>query len=61
MESYLWRYIRGAGLAYGASIRMSPETGHVSLRIYRSPDSAKAFAEAGRVIKELVSGKVRCR
>lgn len=53
MESFLWRYIRGAGLAYGASIVSSPEARLIHFSLYRSPDSAKAFLEARKVIQAL--------
>ena len=53
MESYLWRYIRGAGLAYGASIVSNPESELIHFSLYRSPDSAKAFLEARKVIRAL--------
>ncbi|KAJ1023179.1 hypothetical protein NDA16_003332 [Ustilago loliicola] len=53
MESFLWRYIRGAGLAYGASIVSNPESQLIHFSLYRSPDSAKAFIEARKVIKAL--------
>ncbi|SNX85732.1 related to Zn2+-dependent endopeptidase, insulinase superfamily [Melanopsichium pennsylvanicum] len=55
MESYLWRYIRGAGLAYGASIVSNPESELLHFSLYRSPDSAKAFLEARKVIQALCS------
>ncbi|CAH7682774.1 Metalloenzyme, LuxS/M16 peptidase-like protein [Phakopsora pachyrhizi] len=58
MESYLWKAIRGTGLAYGASMAHSPETGHVYLNIYRSPDSSKAFQEAKKVLEDLTSNKL---
>lgn len=58
MESYLWRYIRGAGLAYGASIRSDPEANLIHFSLYRSPDSSKAFAAAADVIRQLVSGEM---
>lgn len=58
MESYLWRYIRGAGLAYGASIRSDAEGQLIHFSLYRSPDSAKAFSAASEVIEQLVSGKM---
>jgi Zn-dependent M16 (insulinase) family peptidase len=58
MESYLWRYIRGAGLAYGASIRSDPEANLIYFSLYRSPDSAKAFAAAADVINQLVNGSM---
>lgn len=53
MESFLWRYIRGAGLAYGASIVSNPESQLIHFSLYRSPDSAKAFIEARKVIQAL--------
>ncbi|TKY89650.1 hypothetical protein EX895_001435 [Sporisorium graminicola] len=53
MESYLWRYIRGAGLAYGANIVSVPESELIHFSLYRSPDSAKAFLEARKVIQAL--------
>jgi Zn-dependent M16 (insulinase) family peptidase len=58
MESYLWKAIRGTGLAYGTSVAASAETGHVFLNIYRSPDCAVAFREARRVVQDLVDKKV---
>lgn len=59
MESYLWKAIRGTGLAYSASMRVNIESGHVYIRIYRSPDSWKAFEEAGRVMRDLISKKLQ--
>jgi len=59
MESFLWKAIRGTGLAYGASIGSNAETGHVYLNIYRSPDSSKAFFEARRVMQDLVDKKLK--
>ncbi|CAD6909796.1 unnamed protein product [Tilletia controversa] len=56
MESYLWRFIRGAGLAYGASIRDDLKAGHIHFALYRSPDAAKAFLAAKDVIDKLASG-----
>ncbi|WFD29887.1 hypothetical protein MSPP1_000901 [Malassezia sp. CBS 17886] len=58
MESFLWRFIRGAGLAYGASIRSDPEAQHIHFILYRAPDSAKAFVEGRRVIQALASDGV---
>lgn len=51
LESVLWRYIRGAGLAYGASIRSDIEAAQLHFSLYRSPDSSKAFKEARKVIR----------
>jgi len=58
LESYLWRYIRGAGLAYGASIRSDIEAQLIHFTLYRSPDSAKAFTAAADVIGKLVKGEI---
>ena len=46
------------GLAYGASIYEDVEKGLVYFSIYKSPDSAKAFEAAKRVITNLAEGKV---
>ncbi|KAN0061466.1 hypothetical protein ACQY0O_006313 [Thecaphora frezii] len=59
MESYLWRYIRGAGLAYGASIRSDPESQLIHFSLYRSPDCAKAFVEAKKVVEALAKGEMK--
>ncbi|KAE8250209.1 hypothetical protein A4X13_0g4900 [Tilletia indica] len=58
MESYLWRFIRGAGLAYGASLRNDLAAGHIHFTLYRSPDAAKAFLAAKDVIDKLASGSM---
>jgi Zn-dependent M16 (insulinase) family peptidase len=58
LESYLWRYIRGAGLAYGASIRSDIESKLIHFTLYRSPDSSKAFLAAADVIGKLVRGEM---
>lgn len=34
-ESYLWRYIRGSGLAYGAYMSIDLEAGLTSFSLYR--------------------------
>jgi len=57
MESYLWRYIRGAGLAYGAGIQLDVRAGHIHFTLYRSPDCAKAFHAAKDIIDKLSSGE----
>jgi len=57
-ESYLWRYIRGSGLAYGAYVSADVETGLLSFSLYRSSNSMKAFEEAASVIRGLVDGSI---
>ncbi|KAI6047558.1 Metalloenzyme, LuxS/M16 peptidase-like protein [Pisolithus marmoratus] len=57
-ESYLWRSIRGSGLAYGAYITADREAGLLMFMLYRSSDSIGAFREARKVITGLVDGSV---
>lgn len=56
LESFLWKYIRGAGLAYGARISEIPESGLLTFNIYRSPDAFKAWKAAKDVVDQLVKG-----
>ncbi|KAG5342382.1 hypothetical protein C0989_002217 [Termitomyces sp. Mn162] len=53
-ESYLWRYIRGSGLAYGAYVSLDVEAGLLTFTLYRSSNSLGAFHEAAKVVKGLV-------
>jgi len=57
-ESYLWRYIRGSGLAYGAYVALDVEAGLLSFSLYRSSNSMAGFEEAAKVVKGLVDGTV---
>ncbi|KAF8640945.1 hypothetical protein AX17_000592 [Amanita inopinata Kibby_2008] len=57
-ESYLWRYIRGSGLAYGAYVSMDVEAGLLSFLLYRSSNSMGAFEEGARVVRGLVDGSI---
>lgn len=34
-ESYLWKSIRGSGLAYGANVELDLESGLVGFQVYR--------------------------
>jgi Zn-dependent M16 (insulinase) family peptidase len=45
--------------AYGSGVSVSVESGLITFRVYRSPNSAKAFLEGEKVMKELADGKVR--
>ncbi|PVF99908.1 hypothetical protein CPB86DRAFT_846178 [Serendipita vermifera] len=60
-ESFLWKYIRGAGLAYGANTGLSLESGLVSFSLYRSPNSYKAYQEAAKVVKGLCDGSIELK
>ncbi|KAA1467937.1 hypothetical protein DENSPDRAFT_833113 [Dentipellis sp. KUC8613] len=57
-ESYLWRYIRGSGLAYGAYTGFDLEAGNVTFTLYRSSNSLKAYEQGGVVVKGLVDGSI---
>lgn len=56
MEGLFWKQVRGNGLAYGASLRFSPESGLITFIIYRSPDSFQAFNVVNTIIHELDAG-----
>ncbi|KAI5480305.1 zinc metalloprotease [Pseudohyphozyma bogoriensis] len=58
MEGYLWKFIRGAGLAYGANIEQDVDTGVTYYRVYKSPDAYAAFEAAKDLIDSLASGKI---
>jgi Zn-dependent M16 (insulinase) family peptidase len=52
------KHIRGAGLAYGASIEVDEEAGLTSFKVWRSPDAYKAYKAAGDVVRGLADGSV---
>ena len=58
LESYLWRYIRGTGLAYGASITQNPESGLLMFTVYKAPNAFRAYEEGGKVVHGLVNGEI---
>jgi len=57
-ESYLWRYIRGSGLAYGAYLSLDVESGLLSFSLYRSSNCIKAFEAAASMMQGLVDNLV---
>ncbi|KAL7420500.1 hypothetical protein Q5752_004450 [Cryptotrichosporon argae] len=58
MEAYLWKSIRGAGLAYGADVDYDVESGLVEFSVYRSPNASIAYEEAGKVMRGIVDGTI---
>jgi Zn-dependent M16 (insulinase) family peptidase len=56
VEGPLWRGIRGTGLAYGASIFRSVETGQIVLDIYRGTDAGRAVSVAKDIVGKLADG-----
>jgi len=57
-ESFLWRYIRGSGLAYGAYIGFDTEAGTITFTLYRSSNSLEAFKQGSVVVHGLVDGSI---
>jgi Zn-dependent M16 (insulinase) family peptidase len=59
LEGCLWKRIRGAGLAYGAGISSDFSRGHITFRVYRSPNGYNAWQEAQKIVSELSAGEVQ--
>ncbi|KAL1304974.1 hypothetical protein AAFC00_003879 [Neodothiora populina] len=57
VEGPLWVAVRGTGLAYGSGFSRSVDVGLLTLRIYRSPDTYKAFLAAKEQVEGYASGK----
>jgi len=57
-ESFLWQYIRGSGLAYGASVSMDIESGLFGFSLYRSANCVQGFKEGAKVVAGLVDGSI---
>jgi Zn-dependent M16 (insulinase) family peptidase len=58
LEGYMWKRIRGAGLAYGAGIHANMRMGQICFHVYRSPNGFAAWNEARKIVAEISSGKV---
>ncbi|CCH44812.1 hypothetical protein BN7_4381 [Wickerhamomyces ciferrii] len=59
VEGPFWRGIRGTGLAYGANVSRSVETGQLSFDIYRGADAIGAFKVASKIVNDLADGTVK--
>ncbi|KAF2142160.1 uncharacterized protein K452DRAFT_287378 [Aplosporella prunicola CBS 121167] len=57
VEGPLWVAVRGTGLAYGTSFARGTDTGLLGYRIYRSPDSYKAYDVSRKVVEAFISGE----
>ena len=57
VEGPLWVAVRGTGLAYGTGFSRSVDVGLLTLRIYRSPDTYKAYLAAKDEVKGYATGK----
>lgn len=57
VEGPLWVAVRGTGLAYGTGFSRSIDVGLLTLRIYRSPDTYKAFLAAKEQVESYATGK----
>jgi Zn-dependent M16 (insulinase) family peptidase len=58
LEGHIWKRIRGAGLAYSASLRADMRRGQLLFSVYRSPNGFAAWNEARKIIGEVASGAV---
>jgi Zn-dependent M16 (insulinase) family peptidase len=58
MESYLWKAVRGSGLAYGAYVNYDLENGTTEFSVHRSPNAFLAYAAAAKVVRGLADGTV---
>jgi len=56
VEGPFWRGIRGTGLAYGANVAKSVESGQLSFDIYRGADASGAYNVASQIVNDLASG-----
>ncbi|OMP81377.1 hypothetical protein BK809_0002370 [Diplodia seriata] len=56
VEGPLWVAVRGTGLAYGTSFARGTDTGLLGYRIYRSPDTFKAYSTSRGVVEDFISG-----
>ncbi|EOD46550.1 putative zinc protein [Neofusicoccum parvum UCRNP2] len=57
VEGPLWVAVRGAGLAYSTSFAHNSDTGLLRYRIYRSPDTFRAYSISRTVIEAFISGE----
>jgi Zn-dependent M16 (insulinase) family peptidase len=58
VEGPLWRAVRGNGLAYGTGWTHKVDTGMLTLLIYRSPDTHKAWKACKEQTEGLATGKL---
>ncbi|ODV73718.1 Sdd3p CYBJADRAFT_127523 [Cyberlindnera jadinii NRRL Y-1542] len=57
VEGPFWRGIRGTGLAYGANVGRSVESGQLSFDVYRGANAVEAFQVAKKIVVDLASGE----
>lgn len=57
VEGPIWRGVRGAGYAYGASVYMALDSGVLKLDVYRGADTGKALKACEEMIRDFASGK----
>ncbi|KAJ9101074.1 hypothetical protein QFC21_003292 [Naganishia friedmannii] len=57
-ESYFWKGVRGAGLAYHTYMTINAEFGSIVFNVLRSPNCVKAVVAAGNIVRGLVDGSV---
>ncbi|KAI9845133.1 MAG: hypothetical protein M1838_001861 [Thelocarpon superellum] len=55
-EGPMWCAVRGTGLAYGTGFQQVTQADQLIFRIYRSPDTFKAYAASKKVIESYIDG-----
>ncbi|QLL34335.1 hypothetical protein HG536_0G01940 [Torulaspora globosa] len=58
VEGPFWKGIRGAGLAYGASVLGIPEANSWAFHIYRGADILKCYQVAKEIVEQHASGAI---
>ena len=58
VEGPLWNAVRGAGYAYGSYFNRDVESGILSYKVYRSPDTYKAVSASKEAIRKIAYGEV---
>ena len=58
LEGYMWRRIRGAGLAYGTGIHADMRRGQLEFYVYRAPNAFAAWNEARKIVFEVSRGEI---
>jgi len=58
MEGYLFRHIRGSGLAHGLYVDLDVEAGHLGFSLSGCSNPIKAFEEAASMMRGLVDGSI---
>ncbi|KAI3632026.1 hypothetical protein MIR68_009862 [Amoeboaphelidium protococcarum] len=59
LEGPFWKSVRGQGLAYHMSMKISIEMGMIYYRVYRSPNGYEAYGAVTKELKDYASQKLK--